>query len=70
MARHLRMGLDVGGTNVDVAMLHGSEVIGGAKVPTSANLLQAIAHAAEQALQVAKASALPFLIRRLSTQAP
>ena len=59
MATEVRMGVDVGGTNTDVAILSGRSVLGAAKVPTSADLLSTIAYASQCALQAAQIGVSP-----------
>ncbi|KAK9820469.1 hypothetical protein WJX72_010677 [[Myrmecia] bisecta] len=54
---NLRLGVDVGGTNTDAALLSPeNKVVGSAKVGTTADVLTGIEHAVRAALQQAQAS--------------
>ncbi|HEV8228498.1 MAG TPA: hydantoinase/oxoprolinase family protein [Candidatus Limnocylindria bacterium] len=46
----MRLGIDVGGTNTDAVVMHGTTVAGAAKVTTSADVTSGLATAAREAL--------------------
>jgi N-methylhydantoinase A/oxoprolinase/acetone carboxylase beta subunit len=43
-----RIGIDVGGTNADAALLCGSTVLATAKAPSTANTLTGVVHSLER----------------------
>ncbi|KAK9800870.1 hypothetical protein WJX73_003020 [Symbiochloris irregularis] len=65
--RRLRLGIDVGGTNTDAAVLAGQEVLGAAKVPTSTDLLATVAQAVSCALRACDADADQLAMCMLGT---
>ncbi len=50
----IRIGVDVGGTNTDAVVMQSDEFLGGAKSPTTKDILSGVENAIKEALHQAK----------------
>ena len=61
----IRIGVDVGGTNTDAVVMQSEEFLGGAKSPTTQDILSGVESAIKAALNQAKTESKDVIILQL-----